>query len=65
LTRLDLESQSHKSAFSENGIDVSTSVSHLMVTFEEQLIAGMTVDVSNHYDSFLMVGPDGLKNVFY
>jgi hypothetical protein len=50
---------------SQNGVDVSTSVSHLMVTCEEQLTASMTVDVFSHYDSFLMVGPDGLVNVFY
>jgi hypothetical protein len=34
-----------------------------MVTFDQQLTASMTVDVFSHYDSFLMVGPDGLVNV--
>jgi hypothetical protein len=31
LIGCDLESQSHKSIFAENGVDVSTSVSHLTV----------------------------------
>ena len=65
LIALDLESQSHKSALSQNGVDVSTSVSHLMVTFNQQLTTSMTVDVFSHYDSFIMVGADGLVNVFY
>jgi hypothetical protein len=43
LIALDLESQSHKSALSQNGVDVSFSVLHLMVTFEEQLTTSMTV----------------------
>jgi hypothetical protein len=35
-----------------------------MVTFEEQLTASMAVDVFSHYESFVMVWPDGLVNVF-
>jgi hypothetical protein len=48
LVALDLESQSHKSALSQNGVDVSTSVSDLMVTFDKQLPTSMTVDVISH-----------------
>jgi hypothetical protein len=65
LIGCDLESQSHKSMFSQNGVDVSTSVSHLTVQFNAQLTSSLTVDVFSHYDSFLVVGADGLVNVAY
>jgi hypothetical protein len=65
LIATDLESQGHKSMFSHNGIDVSTSVSHLTVNFDTALDTSVTVDVFSHYDGFIVVGADGLVNVFY
>jgi hypothetical protein len=65
LITTDLESQSHKSIFSHNGVDVSTWVSHISVRFGSQLPSSRTVDVFSHYDGFIVVGADGLVNVFY
>jgi hypothetical protein len=65
LIATDLESQSHKSMFSQNGVDVSTSVSHLTAQFGSQLTSSLTVDVFSHYDGLIVVGADGLVNVFY
>jgi hypothetical protein len=65
LIATDLESQSHKSMFSQNGVDVSTSVSHLAAQFGSQLSSSLTVNVYSHYDGFIVVGEDGLVNVFY
>jgi hypothetical protein len=48
LIATDLESQSHKSMFSQNGVDVSTSVSHLTAQFGSQLSSSLTVDVFSH-----------------
>jgi hypothetical protein len=62
---MDLESQSHKSMLSQNGVDVSTSVSHLTAQFAGQLATSLTVDLFSHYDSFIVIGADGLVNVFY
>jgi hypothetical protein len=61
----DLESQSHKSMFSENGVNVSTSVSHLTAQFGSQLTSNLTVDVFSHYGGYIAVEVDGLVNVFY
>jgi hypothetical protein len=65
LIATDLESQSHKSMFSLNGIDVSTSVSHLTVNFDASLDTSVTVDVFSHHGGFIVVGADRLVNVFY
>jgi hypothetical protein len=64
LIATDLESQSHKSMFSENGVNVSTSVSHLTAQFESQLSSSLTVDVFSHYGGYIKVGVDGLVGVF-
>jgi hypothetical protein len=61
----NLESQSHKSMFSQNGVDLFTSVSHLTARFGSQLTSSLTVDVFSHYDGFIVAGADGLVNVFY
>jgi hypothetical protein len=60
----DLESQSHKSQFSENGVNVSTSVSHLTAQFGAQLTSSLTVDVFSHYGGYIEVGNDGLVSAF-
>jgi hypothetical protein len=65
LIATDLESQSHKSMFNQNGVDVSTSVSHLTAQFGSLLSSSLTVDVFSHYDGFIVVGADGVVNVFY
>jgi hypothetical protein len=61
----DLESQSHKTMLSENGVNVSTSVSHLTAQFGSQLTSSLTVDVFSHYGGYIAVEVDGLVNVFY
>jgi hypothetical protein len=65
LIATDLEPQSHKSMFSENGVNVSTSVSHLTAQFESQLTSSLTVDVFSHYGGYIAVEADGLVGVFY
>jgi hypothetical protein len=60
-----MESQSHKSTFSQNGVAVSTSVSHLTAQFCSQLTSNLTVDVFSHCDGFIVVGANGLLNVYY
>jgi hypothetical protein len=65
LIAIDLESQSYKSMLIQNGVDVSTSVSHLTAQLGSQLTSSLTVDVFSHYDGFIVVGADGLVNVFY
>jgi hypothetical protein len=64
LIATDLESQSHKSMFSENGVNVSTSVSHLTAEFESQLSSSLTVDVFSHCGGYITVEADGLVGVF-
>jgi hypothetical protein len=64
LIGCDLESQSHKSMFSQNGVDVTTGVSRLTVQFNSQLASNLSVDVFSHYDSFVVVIDDGQVNVF-
>jgi hypothetical protein len=51
--------------FAQNGVDVSTSISHLTVQFNAQLTSSLTVDVFSHYDNFIVIGADGLVNVAY
>jgi hypothetical protein len=65
LIGCDLESQSHKSMFAQNGVDESTHVSHLIVQFNARLTSSLTIDVFSHYDSFIVIGADGLVNVAY
>jgi hypothetical protein len=60
----DLESQSHKSTLSENGVNISTSVSHLTAQFGSQLTSSLTVDVFSHYGGYIEVGEDGLVSAF-
>jgi hypothetical protein len=59
----DVESQSHKSMFAPNEVDVLTSVSHLTTKFNAQLTSSLIVDVLSHYHSFIVIGADGLVNV--
>jgi hypothetical protein len=64
LIATDLESQSHKSQFNENGVDVSTSPSHLTAEFESQLTSSLTVDVFSHHGGYIAVEVDGLVSAF-
>jgi hypothetical protein len=65
LIATDLESQSHKSMFTRNGVNISTSVSYLMAQFDSQLSSSLTVDVFSHYDGYIMVEADGLLGAYY
>jgi hypothetical protein len=51
--------------FSENGVNVSTSVGHLTAQFESHLSSSLTVDVFSHYGGYITVEADGMVGVFH
>jgi uncharacterized pyridoxamine 5'-phosphate oxidase family protein len=54
-----------QSMLSHNCVYVSAFVSHLKAQFHSQLVTCLTVDLFSHYNSFIVIGADGVVNVFY
>eukprot|EP00873_Tetraselmis_striata_P017508 jgi/Tetstr1/437772/TSEL_026426.t1 len=63
--KTDLETQSHKSAVSESGVDVSTSTIYLKAQFAVALAKALRIDTFTHQDAILFIDPSGMAQTVF